>query len=281
MLEEAWGAAIPAEPGRGTAEILEAAARREIDVLFLVGTDPLRDFPDARLVRHALENAPYKIVVDISADAMDIYADAMLPAAPYLEKDGHYTDWEGRTQRLRPVRSAFGLARSEWEIFQELSEIAGADMGFRSLDDLHQEMAMVLTSSQGSESGSPSETNSNQPRQQPSADLNEVMLFTYPLLVDEGKLSAGADRLKEALQDQSFVEIHPEDAKRLDIADGQRVRLRTSAGEAALPARVTDGIAPGCVFVPWNQPGFAANAILSGGTIAPVTIEPVAAAVPA
>jgi NADH-quinone oxidoreductase subunit G len=280
MLEEAWGAPLPAEPGRDAAAILEAAARREIDVLFLVGTDPLRDFPDARLVRHALENAPYKVVVDISAEAMDIYADAMLPAAPYLEKDGHYTNWEGRTQRLRPVRSALGLARSEWEIFQELSEIAGADMGLRSLNALHEEMAMVLTSSHGSTSGSPSEANSHQPLQ-PPADGNGLALFTYALLVDEGKLSAGADRLKEALEEQPFVEIHPQDAERLGITDGQHVRLHTSAGEAALPARVTDGIAAGCVFVPWNQPGFAANTILSGSTIAPVTIEPVAAEVPA
>src|SRR2546425_3219851 len=43
-----WGN-VPAEPGRNTAEILAAAAAREIDVLFLVGTDPLRDFPDAAL----------------------------------------------------------------------------------------------------------------------------------------------------------------------------------------------------------------------------------------
>src|SRR5439155_1533021 len=162
-LENAWGTTLPPEPGRDTAAILEAAARREVDVLFLVGTDPLRDFPDAALVRRALANVRYKVVVDISADAMDIYADAMLPAAPYLEKDGHYTDWEGRTQRLRPVRAPLGLARSEWEIFQELSEIAGADMGFRSLDDLHEEMASVLASPAAGASGSPAGFESAQP----------------------------------------------------------------------------------------------------------------------
>src|SRR5439155_26234571 len=99
----------------------------------------LRDYPDAGRARRALENVPYKVVVDVSAEAMASYADVMLPAAPYLEKDGHYTDWEGRSQRLRPVRSPLGLARSEWEIFQELSEVMGRDMGFRSLDALHEE----------------------------------------------------------------------------------------------------------------------------------------------
>ena len=92
----------------------------------------------------ALENVPSKVVVDIAADNLAIYADAMLPATPVIEKDGHYTDWEGRTQRFRPVRAPLGLARSEWEIFQELSEVIGAGMGFHSLDDLHQEMAKLL-----------------------------------------------------------------------------------------------------------------------------------------
>jgi NADH-quinone oxidoreductase subunit G len=278
-LEKAWGTTVPSERGRDTAAILEAAAGREIDVLFLVGTDPLTDFPHAALAERALANVRYKVVVDISADAMDIYADAMLPAAPYLEKDGHYTDWEGRTQRLRPVRVPLGLAGSEWEIFQELSEIAGADMGFHSLDDLHEEMGSVLASPAPGLSGWPTGSESGQPPP-PHAD-GELTLFTYPVLVDEGKLSAGADKLKEALEERPFLEIHSQDAERLGIADGQSVQLRTTAGEATLPARVTDGIAPGCVFVPWNQPGLTANTILSGSTITSVTLEPVAAEVSA
>src|SRR5207248_3132255 len=157
VVESAWGADIPVNPGRDTAAIHRASANRELDVLFLVGVDPLSDFPDADLARRALENVPYKVVVDISADALAIYADAMLPATPYLEKDGHYTDWEGRAQRLRPVRPAKGLARSEWEIFQELSEALGADMGFRSLDDLHEEMANLYQSAALGVRGGPAE----------------------------------------------------------------------------------------------------------------------------
>jgi NADH-quinone oxidoreductase subunit G len=291
-IEGIWGTAIPGDPGRDTAGILEAAAHREIDVLFLVGTDPLRDFPDAKLVRTALANVRYKVVVDIYADAMDIYADAMLPAAPYLEKDGHYTDWEGRQQRLRPVRSPRGLARSEWEIFQELSEIAGADMGFHSLDDLHEEMASVLgrpaevgraaevgLAPRGQPPPNPTLREASPPAQ--STPPNELLLFTYPLLVDEGTLSAGADALKAALEEPAYAEIHTTDAEGLQITDGQPIRIRSAAGEATLPARVTDGIAPGCVFIPWNQPGFAANGILAGSTIAPVKVEPAAAEVSA
>jgi len=273
VVEVAWNTLLPGEPGRNTAGILRAAAERQIEVLFLVGTDPMRDFPDASLARRALENVRYKVVVDISSDAMAIYADAMLPAAPFLEKDGHYTDWEGRAQRLRPLRGPAGLARSEWEIFQELSEAAGADMGFHSLDALHEEMAKLLVGDRAAVDAATPQPGDASPQPGPKA----LLLFSYPLLVDEGTLSTGADRLKEALEEQPFVEVNPADAELFGLTDRGSVRIRTQAGEAELPVRVTDTIVQGAAFVPYNQPGFAANTILSGGLITSASLEPVEA----
>jgi sulfite reductase (NADPH) flavoprotein alpha-component len=80
--------------------------------------------------------------------------------------------------------------------------------------------------------------------------------------------------LKEGLEELPFVELHPDDAARLAIAEGSTVRVRTSAGEASLPARISEGVAPGAVFVPWNQPGFAANTILSGRFTTAASLEP-------
>src|SRR5205807_594003 len=117
-VEEVWATSIPPEPGRDAWEIMEAAARGEIDVLYLVGVDPLVDFPDAKLARRALENVEYKVVQDIRRGQLANFADAMLPAAPFLERDGHFTSWEGRGQRLRRVRGPVGLARPDWQIFQ-------------------------------------------------------------------------------------------------------------------------------------------------------------------
>jgi predicted molibdopterin-dependent oxidoreductase YjgC len=82
--------------------------------------------------------------------------------------------------------------------------------------------------------------------------------------VDEGRLSLGADEVKAALEERPFAEVHPDDAERLGLVDGSDVLLSTSAGEAVVPLRVTDGVAAGSVFVPFNQPGLAANTLLSG-----------------
>ena len=75
------------------------------------------------------------------------------------------------------------------------------------------------------------------------------------------------------------MEVHPPDAEQLGVSDGQAVWLKTAAGQAELPARVTDSIAQGCAFVPWNQPGLAANTLLSGSLTTAATIEPVTAEV--
>jgi NADH-quinone oxidoreductase subunit G len=294
QVEVAWGTLLPGGPGRDARGILEAATAREIDVLFLVGVDPFTDFPDAALARRAMQNVPYKVVVDVDSRAMAPYADAMLPAAPYLEKDGHYTDWEGRAQRLRPVRNPQGMARSEWEIFQQLSELMGKDLGFHSLDALHEEMASLYSSAEAVAGRVPPRSVNEAPRgaspsdapppgephtdQQPPPN-GELILFTYPLLVDEGKLMEGADRLKDALEVPAFVEVNSSDAERLGIADGANVRLRTERGETELPARVTAAIAQGAVFVPWNQPGLAANTLLSGSLTTTATLEAVPAEV--
>jgi anaerobic selenocysteine-containing dehydrogenase len=100
-----------------------------------------------------------------------------------------------------------------------------------------------------------------------------LTLLTYPLLIDDGRMVQDTPELHDALGEPPFVEVHPRDAEAHGLADGLGVRLRTAAGEAVLPARVTDTIAEGTVFVPFNQPGFAANTLLAGGFTAPVEIE--------
>ena len=279
-VEARWGR-LSRAPGLDARGILEAASRREIDVLFLVGVDPLADYPDANLARHALANARFRIVQDMTLRDYELYADAALPAAAFLEKDGHFTDWEGRGQRIRSVRTPPGLARPDWQIFQELSEVMDADMGFHSLDALHQEMGQLLAP-RTMEPGGPLEEviaeREGRARASdeggPTGSPGGLKLFTYPLLVDDGRLSVDSDELKAALAQEPFIEVHPEDAERLGLIDVQLATIRTEAGETELPVRVTDAVAPGSVFVPYNQAGFRANRLLSGRLFTGAAVEP-------
>jgi NADH-quinone oxidoreductase subunit G len=269
-VESVWGTLDATASGRDTAGILRAAAEREVDVLFLVGVDPLRDFPDAALARRALQNVRHVVVQGLELGELEPYADAFLPAAAFLEREGHFTTWEGRERRLRPVRGPAGASRPDWEILAGLAEAVGAPLGFRDLEDLQVEMAGLLEA-RDLQIRSDAYTGTGRP-----AMHEGLSLFSYPLLVDEGRLSEGARELKSALEEPAFLEVHPEDADRLGILDGGRALVRTATGEAELPVRVSDGVAVGSCFVPFDQPGLAANTLLSGRFTASATLQPAA-----
>ena len=269
-VEGAWGPLMNREPGRDTMAILRACVDREIDVLFLIGIDPLRDVPDADLVRRALDNVPVKVVQSLELGSLERFADAFLPASAFLEKDGHVSTWEGRGQRLRSIRGRDGISLADWEIFASMALACGGDLGFETLDELHEEMGRLVGAREGSatndEVGAP-------PASAGTVPAGEgLVLFTYPLLVDEGRLSERADELKAALEDEAFVEVHPADAGAFGLVDGGRAIVRTDAGEAELPVRVTEHVAAGAAFVPFNQPGLALNTLLSGAMLARASI---------
>jgi NADH-quinone oxidoreductase subunit G len=269
-VETLWGPIIVGDEGRDWRAILQACAEREIDVLFLVGVDPLRDYPDAALAERSLQNVERTVVQSLELGSLQPYADAFLPAAAFLEKDGHVTTWEGRSQRIRPIRGAAGISLPDWEIFASLALASGGDLGFETLDELHDEMGRLLAPHEPSERAV-----ADTGAAQRIVGEGELMLFTYPLLVDEGRLSERADELKAALEDPPFLEIHPSDAAIRGVLDGSTAIVRTAAGEVELPARVTEHVAEGSVFVPFNQPGFAANTILAGSFSIAATVEPV------
>ncbi len=267
-VEEVWGPFELGEDGRDWRGILQACADREVDVLFLIGVDPLRDYPDAALARRALENVPRKVIQSLELDSLERFADAFLPAAAFLEKDGHVTTWEGRSQRIRRVRDPLGISRPDWELSASLALACGGDLSFETLDELHEEMGRLLAPREGRE-----RTIGGSAASPARVAAGEVLLFTYPLLVDDGRLSERADELKAALADEPYVEVHPDDADERGLVDGGRATVRTGASQAELPVRVTQHVARGAIFVPFNQPGFAANTLLQGHFTVPATLE--------
>jgi NADH-quinone oxidoreductase subunit G len=284
-VERAWGV-VRTAPGRATADILRAAADHEIDVLVLVGTDPLRDHPDAALARRALENTPRVVVQGLELAALEPYADAFLPATAYLEASGHYTTWEGRGQRLRPVRGPAGIAQDDWEIFVGLARAMNSDLGFTTLEELQSELGDLLAArpiddfafdvpaDAGGDARAAQPGGTSGDGAQADARGASLTLFSYPLLIDDGRLVERAAELKQALEEPAFLQLHPDDAGAIGLADGANAVVTTAAGEAVLPARVDADVARGAAFVPYNQPGLAANRLLSGRFFTRATVAP-------
>ena len=151
--EAAWGS-VPEVRGRGTADILAAAAGDQaegapVTALVLLGSDPLRDFPDRRLARRALEAAGFVVAVATApGDVLD-HADVVLPAAEAHERPGTTTNIEGRISRLGQKLVPPGQAWPDWMIAGELAVHLGHDLGFDSVGTVWDEIEQLAASHRG------------------------------------------------------------------------------------------------------------------------------------
>lgn len=119
-----WGIdEVPFKPGKTAVEMFEAAARGEIKALWIACTNPAQSLPDQATVRKALETAELVIVQEAFATtATCAYADLLLPATTWGEKDGTVTNSERRISRLRPAISPAGQSRHDWAIFTDVGQ---------------------------------------------------------------------------------------------------------------------------------------------------------------
>jgi NADH-quinone oxidoreductase subunit G len=134
---------MPRDRGLDCTGILSAAADGEIDVLVLLGADPLSDFPDRDLATRALAGARLVVAVDQFATASVQTADVILPAAGFAEVEGTTTNLEGRVSAVHAKVTAPGTARPDWIIAAELAAALGADLGLESIDAIRSEIATV------------------------------------------------------------------------------------------------------------------------------------------
>ncbi|WP_374675600.1 molybdopterin-dependent oxidoreductase [Ideonella sp.] len=116
------GAEVPAAPGRTAVEMFQAAADGKVKALWIACTNPAQSLPDQATVRRALERAEFVIVQEAFAHtATARYADLLLPAATWGEKDGTVTNSERRISRVRAAVPPAGQARPDWAIAADLA----------------------------------------------------------------------------------------------------------------------------------------------------------------
>ncbi|MBL0419846.1 molybdopterin-dependent oxidoreductase [Ramlibacter sp. AW1] len=113
-----WGVpSVPDKPGRTAVEMFQAAADGEIRALWIACTNPAQSMPDQATVRRALERAEFVVLQEAFATtATADFADLLLPATSWGEKDGTVTNSERRISRVRPAVPAPGQARHDWAI---------------------------------------------------------------------------------------------------------------------------------------------------------------------
>ena len=113
-----WGVAdVPSKPGKTAVEMFQAAADGEIKALWIACTNPAQSMPDQATVRRAMQRAEFVVVQEAFATAATCdFADILLPATTWGEKEGTVTNSERRISRVRAAVPSAGEARHDWRI---------------------------------------------------------------------------------------------------------------------------------------------------------------------
>ena len=293
----AWGVEIRPERGLRIPEMFDAAVEGRLKALIVFGEDIAQTDPDSGHVRAAIEACELVVSQEIFLSETAALADVVLPAAAFLEKDGTFTNFDRRVQRVRPALSPPAGARPDFEIIAALGAALGRDLGCPTPAAAYAEMASLTPTFAGishdrldaegpiawpcRSPGDPGErtlyldrfeTPSGRGRLAaiPFAPPGEEADAEYPLLLVTGRrlehYNAGTMTRRTGnleLVDRELLELHPDDAADRGIADGSRIGVASRRGRIELTADVTDRVSPGQAFMAFHFPEALANVLTS------------------
>ena len=138
-VEKAWGVTLPETSGKNAPQIFEAAASGAMKMLYIMGTDPATQFKDTAFARRALESASFVVVQDLFLSETAQFADVVLPASSFAEKDGTFVNIEGREQKIKQAIASRGESRPDWRIIADLMARLGTPVPYFSARDIYRE----------------------------------------------------------------------------------------------------------------------------------------------
>lgn len=294
FFERAWGlpsGSLGAVPGLTVTEI-EQAAGRTVRGLIAIGENPVVTSPDSRKTRENLQRLDFLLVVDLFMTETAELAHLVLPAAAWAEKSGSRTNTDRRVQWSPKAVDPPGEARPDWKIVTDLAHRLELERFFpyNSPEDILEEIRRVVpaygginarrlaASAGGIAWPCPDATHPGTPvlyEERFATEDGFARLYPveyhqppetpdagFPYCLTTGRVSlhynSGAmTRRSPSLVSRSpqlFVEIHPDDANREGLRQGDRLRVVTRRGSVEARAHVTGAVSPGVVFAPFHFP---------------------------
>jgi NADH-quinone oxidoreductase subunit G len=245
-----WGldpAAIPATPGRDTTGILTAVRHGELRGLLVGGVDPA-DLPDPGLAEAALAAADFVVSLELFPSAVTERADVVLPVAAAPEKAGSYLDWEGRIRPFDATLHGTGQLPDS-RVLQGLAEEMDVDLRLPAAESARAELGALGTARRPGE-GAGLDV---RPPAAPSLRENEAVLASWRQLLDAGTLQRDEPALAGTAR-RPVVRVGADAARRLGVADGDRLTVTGEIGSITLPVLITP-MPDQVVWLPMNSPG--------------------------
>jgi len=289
--ERAWGVALDSKAGLTVVEIMSQVKEQKIRAMFMMGENPFLSDPNINKVKVALATMEFLCVQDIFMTETAEYADVILPATTFFEKEGSYVNTDRRVQHARAAVAPPGSAREDWKVLIEMARRMGYPMEYQSPAEIWEEIRQLTPFFAGISYPrmegpgvlwpAPSET-------EPSTEIlftkdfptgrgkfvavefapaKELPDDQYPFVLNTGRVlqhwhTGTMTRRAKVLDEISpgpFVEFNPADLERLGLQDQMLVKVRSRRGEITLPARSSRKVSPGSLFIPFHFKEAAAN----------------------
>lgn len=286
--EQAWNATIPPKRGWNLTGMLEAMKRGDLRALLVLGENPLQSEADRHHAEKALTGLDFLVVQDLVLTPTAELAHVVLPAAAgWCESEGTVTNSERRVQRVRKALNPPGEARDDAQILHDLAKAMGHDWGrfsaraaweeLRSLSPVHKGMSYERLEAHGGlqwpcyDEAHPGEmflhsrlweTPLNGPRVAFQVVRHsppvEGLTPEYPIRLTTGRR---LDDYNTGVQTGGFasplrrgetLDLSPEDAACLGVANGELVRVVSPRGEIRAPVRLARSLRPGLAFMTFH-----------------------------
>ncbi len=142
--EKAYNVKLNNSMGLMFPEMLEAALKKKIKALYIVGENPVTSEPDTENIKKSLESLDFLIVQDIFMSETAMMADVVLPGCSFAEKDGTFANSERRVQRVRKAIEPIGESKPDWLITCQIAQKMGAEgFEFNDASEIYDEIAEV------------------------------------------------------------------------------------------------------------------------------------------
>jgi formate dehydrogenase major subunit len=293
--EQAWGTPLNPHRGLTVTEIIKSALEPGgVRGMYMLGENPFLSDPNINKVRKALSALEFLVVQDIFLTETAEFADVILPATSYLEKDGTYTNTDRRVQLGRKVLSPPGQARPDWKIVQDIARRIGLDWSYGSPSEVFDEMVALMPSYANLSHHVLGPSGKLYPNPDPEHSDGTVVMFDerfntddglahlvpaqwlpprelpdadYPLVLNTGRLlehwhTGSMTRRSfalDAISPVAEVYMHPKDAAERGLSHGQPARVRSRRGSIELVVRLSHREQLGNVFIPFHFREAAAN----------------------
>jgi formate dehydrogenase major subunit len=294
--EDLWGKKLDPEPGLTVVEIVHAIHDGVIKGMYIMGENPAMSDPDVQHAREALAKLEHLVVQDLFLTETAMYADVVLPASAWPEKEGTVTNTNRQVQMGRAALPLPGEARQDWWIVQELARRIGLDWRYEHPRDVYAEMLEAMPSLANITwdrlAAESSVTYPCDGPDQPGQDIvfgdrfptgdgrgkftpadvlppAELPDAQYPMVLTTGRqlehwhtgaMTRRASTLDQ-LEPEAVASLHPRDLRTLGVAPGEPIRVTTRRGAIELMARADRAVAEGMVFIPFCYVEAAANVL--------------------